>query len=220
MATSNSRDFALDASDVIEEAFERIGLEVRTGYQARTARRSMNIMFQDWSNRGINLWTVVQESTTMVQGTAQYVMNAYDIDIVDAVIRRDGNDYVLDRMSRGDYLSVPNKTTQGRPTQIYVERTSTPTFTVWPTPDNSTDTVVTHRVQRIQDIDALTNDTDVPSRFIPAMVSGLAFYMAVKLAPEKAQMLEQMYEADFLRASNEDSEHGSWRITPSAESYR
>jgi len=214
MATSGTQNFALNVADVIEEAYELIGLEVRTGYDARKARRSLNIMFQDWTNRGINLWKVAQVNETMVAGFAFYPMNAYDLDILEAIVRRDGTDYSLERITREEYFNLPNKAQQGRPTQIYVERTATPSFYVWPTPDNSTDIVLTHRIQRIEDANTLTNDLDVPSRFIPAMVSGLAYYMALKNAPERAQVAKMMYEEDFARAANEDTERGSIRIRP------
>jgi len=214
MATSGSRDFKLDVSDVIEEAYELIGLELRTGYDAQRARRSLNVMFQDWSNRGVNLWTVNQVTLTLTDGTASYTLNAYDIDVLEAVIRRSSTDYSIGRISREDYLNIPNKSTEGRPTQLFFERASTPKVHLWPTPENSTDQLITYRVQRIEDADTLTNDVDVPSRFIPAMVSGLAFYLAVKLAPERAVPMKELYESDFLRAADADSEWGALRVRP------
>ena len=219
MATSGSQDFKLDVAELIEEAYELIGLEMRTGYDARKARRSLNVMFQDWTNRGVNLWKVAQVNQTMTSGTANYAMNAYDLDVLEAVVRRNGIDYTLDRITREDYINLPNKTQTGRPTQIYVERTATPSFYVWPAPDNSTDVVITQRVQRIEDADSLTNDLDVPSRFIPCMVSGLAYYLALKMAPERATMAKQIYEEDFARAANEDTERGSLRIRPDYRAY-
>jgi len=219
MATSGSSDFKLDVAELIEEAYELIGLEMRTGYDARKARRSLNVMFQDWTNRGVNLWKVAQVNQTMTSGTANYAMNAYDLDVLEAVVRRNGIDYTLDRITREDYINLPNKTQTGRPTQIYVERTATPSFYVWPAPDNSTDVVITQRVQRIEDADTLTNDLDVPSRFIPCMVSGLAYYLALKMAPERATMAKQIYEEDFARAANEDTERGSLRIRPDYRAY-
>jgi hypothetical protein len=219
MATSGSSDFKLDVAELIEEAYELIGLEMRTGYDARKARRSLNVMFQDWTNRGVNLWKVSQVNQTMTSGTANYAMNAYDLDVLEAVVRRSGIDYSLERISREDYLNIPNKSQTGRPTQIYVERTATPSFYVWPAPENSTDVVITQRVQRIEDADTLTNDLDVPSRFIPCMVSGLAYYLALKMAPDRAQMAKQIYEEDFARAANEDTERGSLRIRPDYRAY-
>jgi hypothetical protein len=219
MATSNSRDFKLDVSDVIEEAFELIGLELRTGYDAQRARRSMNIMFQDWMNRGVNLWTVNRDDISLVIGTDSYTLNAYDVDLMEVMVRRSGTDYSIERITREDYMSIPNKTQTGRPTQVYFERSATPTIKLWPVPDTA-DTLITYRVQRIQDADALTNDVDVPSRFIPAMVSGLAYYMALKMAPDRAQTAKMIYEEDFARASSEDSEWGSLYIRPDPQAYR
>jgi hypothetical protein len=219
MATSGTSAFKLDVSDLIEEAYELLGLELRTGYDAQKARRSLNIMFQDWANRGVNLWKVAQVSQTMTSGTASYDMNAYDIDVTDAVVRRNGIDYSLDRITREDYLNIPNKSQTGRPTQIYVERTATPKFYVWPTPENSTDAVITYRIQRIEDANTLTNDLDVPSRFIPPMVSGLAYYLSMKVAPDRTQVAKQIYEEDFARAANEDTERGSLRIRPDYRAY-
>ena len=219
MATSGNRAFSLDVSDVIEEAYELIGLEMRTGYDARKARRSLNIMFQDWMNRGVNLWTVNEVNLTLTSGTDTYALNAYDVDLMEVAIRRSGIDYTMDRITREDYLNIPNKTQTGRPTQIYLERSSTPSIKLWPVPDNSTDVLVSYRVQRIEDADSLTNDVDVPSRFIPCMVSGLAYYLALKNAPDRAQMAKQIYEEDFARAANEDSEWGSLMIRPDNRSY-
>lgn len=219
MATSGTTNFKLDVADVIEEAYELLGLEMRTGYDARKARRSMNIMFQDWANRGINLWKVAQVTEPMVQGQAQYQMGAGDVDILESVVRRDGTDYTLERITREDYLNLPQKSQTGRPTQIYVERTAVPSFYVWPTPDNSTDTVISYRIQRIEDASTLTNDVDIPSRFIPPMVTGLAYYLAMKNAPERAQAMKMVYEEDFARAANEDSERGSMFVRPSTRSY-
>ena len=218
MATSGNRVFKLDVSDVIEEAFELIGLELRTGYDAQRARRSLNVMFQDWMNRGVNLWTVNQVSLTLAIGDGEYDLNAYDIDLMEVAIRRNGTDYTIDRITREDYLNIPNKAQRGRPTQIYFERGTTPKIHLWPVPD-ATDTLISYRVQRIQDASTLTNDVDVPSRFIPAMVSGLAYYMALKMAPDRAQQAKMIYEEDFARAANEDSEWGSMFIRPDTRSY-
>jgi len=214
MATSNSRDFSLNVADVIEEAYELIGRELRTAYDAQRARRSLNIMFQDWTNRGINLWTVEQDTLSLVSGTSEYDLNSGDIDVIEAVLRRSSQDYPLERIPRRDYLNIPKKSQTGRPTRIYVERLTSPKLYLWPTPENSTDTVISYRLQRIQDADTLINDVDVPSRFIPPMVTGLAYYLALKLSPERVQMILPIYEQDFFRASNEDSERGSMYITP------
>jgi hypothetical protein len=184
MATSGSRDFDLDVADIIEEAYERCGLEVRTGYDAKTARRSLNIMFSEWANRGVNLWTVKQATLTLISGTATYTsanglaspMN----DILEVAIRRSGTDYEVDRISRGEYLNVPNKTTTGRPSQFYFNRQTSPEITLWPTPDSNTDQLVYYYITRIEDADSSQNTTDVPYRFLPCMVAGLAYYLSMK----------------------------------------
>ncbi len=202
MATSGTRDFSLNAATAIEEAFELAGLEYRTGYDGVTARRSMNIMFADWSNRGIQLWEVEQVSLTLTKGQVTYSLNEYDIDILDAVIRRTVNsqqtDFQLDRIDRNEYLNIPNKNTEARCTQYYVERTITPELYVWPAPENSTDIFLSSRWKRIQDINAAVNDVDIPSRFMPCLVSGLAFYIALKKNPEKVQLLSGLYEQNLV----------------------
>ena len=218
MATSGTRSFSLNAATAIEEAYELAGLEYRTGYDGVTARRSMNIMFADWSNRGVQLWEVESVSLTLTEGQTSYTLNEYDIDILDAVIRRDVNsqqtDFQIDRIDRNEYLNIPNKTTKARCTQYYVERTTTPTLYVWPAPENSTDVFVSYRWKRIQDITASINDTDIPSRFMPCLVSGLAFYIAMKKNPQKAQILEALYEKNLINAMRFDEDRSSVHLVP------
>lgn len=213
MATSNTRSFALDVADVMEDAYERIGKEMRTAYDARKGRRSLNLLFQEWSNRGINLWTLRREVTSLVAGQSEYDMEDYDLDVIEAVVSLNGTDYRMDRITREDYLYIPNKSTSGRPTQIYVERTIPAKIKLWPTP-KGTETLTTYRVQRIQDASKSQYDVDVPSRFQPALVSGLAYYLSISMAPERTQLLKSLYEEDFTRAADEDSERGSWHIRP------
>lgn len=220
MATSGSRDFALDVSDIIEEAYERCGLEVRTGYDARTARRSMNLMFADWANRGLNLWTVRQATVTLTQGTATISLASDVVDLLEVVLRRSGTDYDLPKISRGDFLSIPNKSTQGRPSQFYFDRQITPQINVWPTPENSTDQIVYYYVRRIEDADALVNDVELPFRFFPCAVAGMAYYIALKRAPERVQLLKTVYEEEFQRAADEDEDRVSLKLTPSIEYLR
>ena len=209
MATSGTRTFTLTAADAIEEAYELAGLEYRTGYDGVTARRSMNIMFADWSNRGVQLWEVEQVSLDLVQGTTSYSLNQYDIDILDAVIRRTVNstqtDFQVDRIERGEYLDIPNKNTQARPTQYYLERTVTPKLFVWPAPENSTDKLVSYRWKRIQDISGSVDDVDLPSRFLPCLVTGLAFNLALKKNPDKAGLLQPLYEQNLVNAIRYDT---------------
>ena len=142
MAVSGSTDFELDVSDYIEEAFERCGLEVRTGYDLKTAKRSLNLMLGDWANRGLNQWTIEQATVSLTQGTGDYALGASTIDILNAVVRRSNTDYALERISRSDYINIPTKTTQARPSQFFVDRQINPTLKLWPVPENSTDTVI------------------------------------------------------------------------------
>ena len=222
MATSGTRTFSLDVALAIEDAYELAGLELRTGYDAVTARRSLNLMFADWSNRGVQLWEVAEVSQTLTEGAPTYDLNAYDIDILDAVIRRDVNniqtDFQISRIDRNEYFNVPNKDTKARPTQFYVERTTTPKVYLWPSPENSTDTFVSYRWQRIQDASASVNDLDVPSRFLPCLTMGLAFYLAVKKNPDKVPLLQPMYEQSLQNALRFDEDRTSVHLIPSVSS--
>jgi hypothetical protein len=214
MTTSGSRDFNLDVGEIIEEAYERCGLEVRTGYDARTARRSLNLMFADWANRGLNLWTVTQASQTVTQGVSTYTLAADVVDILEMVLRRDGTDYQMDRISRGEYLDFPNKTDQGMPSQFYFNRQIQPVITLWQTPQNSTDQLVYYYVRRLQDADTMVNTTDMPFRFYPCMVAGLSYYIAMKRAPDRMQILKAVYEEEFMRAADEDRDRVSLFLQP------
>ena len=220
MATSGSRDFTLDVAEIVEEAYERCGLEVRTGYDARTARRSLNLMFADWANRGVNLWTVKSGTINMVSGQTEYDLTADVVDILEVVIRRSGTDFQVDRISRSEYQNIPTKTTTGRPSQLYFNRQTVPKVNVWPAPENSTDVIRYYYVQRIEDADAAVNDVDAPFRFLPCMVAGLAYYMAVKRAPDRVQLLKSIYEEEFQRAADEDEDRVSLKLTPSISYMR
>ena len=225
MATSGSKTFSLSISDTIEEAFELAGIELRTGYDAETARRSLNIMFADWSNRGVNLWTIEQVTTTLTSGTSSYTLNSYDIDIVSAVIQQtDGNsnttDLNIERIGRTEYLQIPDKTITGRPTQLFLDRQTTPVVKLWPVPDDTyTYKLIANTIQRIDDVTASNEDPEEPSRFIPCMVSGLAYYIAMKKNPERVGLLKQQYEQDFKLAADEDRNRASLRLVPSRSSY-
>ena len=223
MAFSGTKTFALDIAETIEEAYELAGLEQRTGYDARTARRSMNIMFADWANRGVNLWTIEEVSLDLVQGTNQYNMTSYAIDILSAVIRdrstSPSTDIEIDRIGRQEFLNIPNKTTQARPTQYVVDRQITPVINIWPTPDSANYKLVSYRIQRIDDVNTSAENPEVPSRFIPCMVSGLAYYIALKKNPQKAGILKQQYEQDFKLAADEDRNRASLMLTPSRRFY-
>ena len=221
MTTSSSRDFDLDVAEIIEEAYERCGLEIRTGYDAKTARRSMNLMFADWANRGLNLWTVTQATLSMVSGTSAYTLTSNYTDLLEVVIRNSSNvDTTLTKMSRSEYLSIPNKSSSGRPTQFFYDRQVTPTLTLWPTPNSSADTLVYYFVNRIQDVDTLQNTTDAPFRFLPCMVAGLSYYIAIKKAPERVQMLKSIYDEECQRAADEDEDRVSLKLQPSVDYMR
>jgi len=210
----------MDVGEIIEEAYERCGLEVSTGYDAKTARRSLNLMFADWANRGVNLWTVQQGTATLVQGTATVTLTADVVDVLEMVLRRDGTDYEIERISRGEYITLPDKTTQGRPSQFWFNKQIDPIINLWAVPENSTDQIVYYYVQRIEDADALVNTTDMPFRFYPCMVAGLAYYLAMKRAPQLVQLLKTVYEEEFQRAADEDEDRVPLKLQPSIQYLR
>ena len=299
MATSGSVDFNLDMAEITEEAFERCGLELRTGYDAKTARRSLNLLFADWANRGLNLWTIEQITQTVAQLSTSSAVATYPLgtitltvgasgsfsvgetitggtsevtaeiitlpsgttmtitvpsgtftatetitgsssaatttvssvpsladaqaagDILEMVVRRDSEDISMSRISRSQYLTTPKKTTQGRPTQFYVNRQITPTITVWPVPENSTDSLIYYRIKRIQDADASVDTADIPFRFLPCLVAGLAYQIAMKKSPQRVQILKMAYEEEFERAASQDIDHGvPLRLVPTYQSLR
>ena len=214
MATSSSRDFDLDVAEIIEEAYERCGLEMKTGYDAKTARRSLNLMFAEWANRGLNMWTVNQGTVSVTSGTASYDLANDYVDLLEVVLRNSSSvDFTLTQMSRSEYLTIPNKATTGQPSRYYFNRQVTPTITLWATPDASY-TLVYYYVRRIQDADTLVNTTDAPFRFLPCMVAGLAYYLAIKKAPDRIQILKTLYEEEFQRAAAEDANSTPLKLTP------
>jgi hypothetical protein len=215
MTVSGSTNFELDVSDYVEEAFERCGLEVRTGYDLKTAKRSLNLMLGDWANRGLNQWTIEQTTVTLTKGTGNYALGASTIDVLDAIVRRDNTDYTLQRISRGDYINIPTKTTQSRPAQFFVDRQIDPTLKLWPVPENSTDVVIIDKLVRMDDADTFTNTMDIPFRFYPCLAAGLAYYLAIKRAPDRVQLLKAVYEEEFERAASEDRDRTSFNIQPS-----
>jgi len=214
MATSGTTAFNLDVSDIMEDAYERCGLELRSGYDAKTARRSMNIMLQEWGNRGIHLWKVKKTTQALTDGTASYTLDNKIIDLLDVNSKRSGTELSMSRMSRADYHSRPDKTTEGRPTQYYVERTSTPTLYVWPTPENSTDTIEYYAMEKLEDVGDSMKNVDVPTRFLPALIAGLAYYISMKKAPDRIQLMKSIYEEEFERAMDEDRERASSFFVP------
>jgi hypothetical protein len=220
MTTSGSKNFELDVSDYIEEAFERCGVEVRTGYDLKTAKRSLNLLLADWANRGLNQWTIRQTTVTCVSGTSDYTLDADTIDILSVVVRRDNTDYGIERLSRDEYLNIPNKTSTGRPSQFFLDRQITPVLKVWTTPENSTDQLIFDRLVRIDDADTFKNTMEVPFRFYPCLTAGLAYYISIKKAPNRTQFLKAIYEEEFERAMTEDRDRASFNVAPSLEYYR
>ena len=298
MATSGSTNFELDVADYIEEAFERCGLEARTGYDLKTARRSLNLVFADWANRGLNRWTIRTTSISLANGVGNYpagvltlsvtssasftagetitggtsgatasvtsIPNATSlaitvptgtfgssetitggtsgtsttttasvdfsdvnatIDLLSAVIRTDAgttnqSDITLGRVSRDQYLTTPSKLEQAEPSQYYVDRLITPLIKLWPVPDNvQAYTIVFDRLYRMEDVDSQVNKVEVPFRFYPCLAAGLAYYLALKRAPNRAGLLKQSYEEEFDRASTEDRDRANLSLTPTRDFY-
>ena len=219
MTTSSSTNFELDVAEYIEEAFERCGLEVRTGYDLQTANRSINILLADWANRGLNQWTIEQRTQSLTSGTAEYDLNTDLIDVLNAVIRRGSTDFTISRIGRDQYLNIPTKSQTGRPSQYFLDRQITPKLKLWSTPENSTDVFVYDALTRIQDADTAKNTMEVPFRFYPCLTAGLAYYLAMKRAPERVQLLKAMYEEEFERASAEDRDRSNLSLTPSSTYY-
>jgi len=298
MATSGSTDFELDIADYIEEAFERCGLEARTGYDLKTARRSLNLVFADWANRGLNRWTIRTTSILLAQGVPIYpagiltlsvtasanftvgetitggtsgatasvtslpsatslaitipdgtfqnaetitgstsatattstaVVDFSDvnatIDLLGAVVRTNAgttnqSDITVGRVSRDQYLTTPSKNTLARPSQYYVNRQITPSIDIWPTPDSAQQyTLVFDRLYRVQDADSQVNTVEVPFRFYPCLAAGLAYYLALKRAPNRVGLLKQAYEEEFDRAATEDRDRANLSLTPTRDFY-
>jgi hypothetical protein len=220
MTTSGSTNFELDVSDYIEEAFERCGLEVRTGYDLKTAKRSLNLLFADWANRGLNQWTIAQRTQAVTTSDGDYDLGTDVIDVLSMVVRRSSTDFSMTRISRDEYLSIPNKTTKGRPTQFFIDRQVTPQIKIWPVPENSTDVLHFDCLTRIEDADTFTNTVEVPFRFYPCLAAGLAYYIAIKKAPDRIQLLKAIYDEEFDRAQAEDRDRASFNVVPSLQYYR
>jgi hypothetical protein len=223
MATSGVANFNLDLAEIVEEAFERAGGELRTGYDLRTARRSLNLMFADWANRGINMFTFEQGTINLVPGTATYDLPADTVDLLEHVIRTGAGvestqaDLTITRISVSTYATIPNKLQQARPIQIWVERLDTPRVTLWPVPDDSQAyQLVYWRMRRIQNAGDGVNTMDMPFRFIPCMVAGLAYYLALKVpgAMDRLQVLKMQYDEAWDLAAGEDQEKAAIRFVP------
>jgi hypothetical protein len=222
MATSGTHTFNLDLNLLVEEAFERCGAELRTGYDLRTATRSLNLLTIEWANRGINLWTVEEASIPLVAGTATYDLPATTIDLISQVIRTGTgttqSDISIARVSNPTYASIPSKNDTGRPIQIYIDRRGpeVPQFTVWPVPNDASYTFVYWYLKRLADAGTGVNTQDIPFRFLTCLVAGLAYYLSLKIpeAGDRVQFLKQEYEEQWLLASTEDREKATEIIAP------
>ena len=221
MATSGTTAFNMDFTEIAEEAWERAGREMRSGYDLRTARRSMNLMTIEWQNRGINLWTIDEGTVSLVSGTGQYTLPADTVDLLEQVIRTGSGstqqDLTINRISVSTYASIPNKTTTGRPIQFWIERlVDAPRINVWPVPDSNDYTFKYWRMRRIEDAGSGVQTADMPFRFLPCLVAGLAYHIAMKV-PELADripMLKATYEEEFDRAASEDRVKTNARFVP------
>jgi hypothetical protein len=233
MATSGTTTFetTFSISDIVEEAYERIGIQGVSGYQLKGARRSLNIMFQEWANRGLHYWEVGNNSITLVSGQATYTMYrstgdgtsdataVYGVDdVLEASYRNSSSvDFPLTKISRSEYQALSNKTDEGTPTQYFVQRfIDKVTVTLYLTPGSTEagNFLNYYYVKRIQDAGDYSNDADVPYRFVPCMVAGLAYYLAVKNAPDRIQVLKLLYEDELQRALQEDGSSSSSYISP------
>jgi hypothetical protein len=223
MTTSGTAVWNPDISEIIEEAFERCGLELRTGYDFRTARRSLNLIFMEWANKGINMWTIEEGTQVLTQGQATYTLPTDTVDLLEHVIRTTTDsqpqDINISRISVSVYATIPNKTQQGRPVQIYIQRLNTPQFTVWPVPDGAyTYTLKYWRMRRIDDAgNSGTLNVDMPFRFVPALISALAYQIALKkpeVSPDRVMMLKASADETFQLAADEDREKAPQRFVP------
>lgn len=248
MTTKGTATFNLDLNELVEEAFERCGSELRTGYDLRTARRSLNLLTIEWANRGINLWTVEQGVIPVYQGTAVYDLPVDTIDLLDHVIRtgtgQQQTDINISRISESTYSTIPNKNATGRPIQVWINRQSGATYpdglippgtqvkypqiNIWPVPDQGSQAspyyyFVYWRLRRIQDAGNGVNTQDIPFRFLNCMVAGLAYYMSMKIPtvdPQRRMELKADYEQQWQLASEEDREKAPVRFVPRTSFYR
>ena len=228
MATSSSKNFEPDVAEYIEEAFERCGIELRTGYDLKSASRSMNIMLAEWANRGLNQWTIAEKTVAMVASTSTYNIDSTNatapIDVLDVFIREtvgsETTDLPMSRLSRAEYSHITTKTSAGKPNQFFVNKQLTPTITVWPAPDvSSTYTVHMNVLTRMDDADSATNTMDMPFRFYPCLAAGLAYYISMKRAPQLTGQLKAIYEEEFDRALSTDEDRTSFNVAPNLSGY-
>tara|TARA_R110000751_G_scaffold290582_1_gene397357 strand:+ start:412 stop:1098 length:687 start_codon:yes stop_codon:yes gene_type:complete len=223
MATSGTTAFNMDFTEIAEEAWERAGSEMRSGYDLRTARRSMNLLTIEWQNRGINMWTIDSGTISLVSGTSQYTLPTDTIDLLEQAVRTNSgvtatqSDLNINRVSVSTYASIPNKLTQGRPIQVWIERLrDAPRINIWPVPDNNDYVFVYWRMRRVEDAGTGIETADMNFRFLPCLVAGLAYQISMKdpSLAQRASMLKAEYEAQFALAAGEDREKASVRFVP------
>ena len=215
MAVSDSTDFNLDAAEVIQDAYERCGIQEISGKDLRSAIRSMNLLMAEWANRGLNLWTVTLGTQSTAASDNDYALSTNVVDLLEVVLRDSNNiDTTLSRISRADYQMLPKKSSEGKSSQFYLERTTTPTLYLFPTPDVATYTIRYYYLKRLDDIDVPTDDPNVPFRFLPCLTAGMAYYLAMKKAPQMMPSLKQVYEEEFKRAMDEDRDRASFSAVP------
>ena len=221
MAVSGTTTFDLVLNYIVEEAFERCGSELRTGYDLRTARRSLNLLTAEWSNRGVNLWTIAEANVSLTEGTITYNLPTDTIDLLEQVIRTgtgtNQQDLTINRISASTYTSIPSKNLTGRPNQVWINRQAAqPNINVWPTPEDNSYTFVYWALKRIDDAGNGVNTQDIPFRFLPCLIAGLAYYLSLKIpqAAHRIQFLKGEYEEQWALASTEDREKADLRIVP------
>jgi len=223
MATSGTTTFDLSIEEIIQEAYERCGMSTTSGHSLRSARTSLNLLFAEWANRGIHLWKVSLNENQLVSGQAEYAVDGNVSDVLEAFISTTGagantvntQDVALSKIDRSAYSALPNKLAVGQPSQYYVDRQEIPKIYLYQAPDLNTYTYLKYYViKRIEDAGAYTNDADIVFRFLPCMVAGLAYYLAMKNAPTLVQQNKLIYEDQLKRALDEDGQRASTFITP------
>ena len=229
MATSGTYTFNLDTGEIIQEAYERCGIETKSGYDLKTARRSLNLLLTKWVNDGVNLFTLDLETTDMTQDQGHITFNSTShLDVLDAAIRDNSNtsdtsDIILERISMDEYLAIPSKLNTGKPVQYAVERNSQFTSStsathkvyLWPIPDQTYYQFLSWSIKYPQDVSATyTQNPDIPRRYLPALISGLAVELAIKKAPDRLAVLKPLYDQDWEKAREEDRERVSFHVQP------
>jgi len=209
MATSGTTTFTLQIDDVIEEAYERCGIETRSGYDLKSAKRSLNLLLQGMQNEHAALWKMTRTTLSLVQGQTTYTLDDKVLDISDVVLTRSSVDTTMLRINRSDYQNRPNKTTESRPSQYYFEKTATPTLYIYPAPENSTDTLSYYNQERIEDVTQYTETIDIPINALPVITTGLAYMLSLKKALDRVPMLKALFDEEMIRFGQIDSEVGS-----------